>query len=68
MMNININCIQDVEFGGIDMSDYPKFCDAYIESATIWSMGEARPATEAEIEEMESDGCIFYELLSRYIH
>ena len=65
---IDVTKVTDVVIAGIDMSDYPKFCDAYIESATIWSMGEARPATEAEIEEMESDGCIFYELLSRYIH
>lgn len=61
---MNIKNITDVEFGGIDMSDYPKFCDAYIESAEI----NGRPATDAEIEDMTSDGNIFYELLHQYIH
>ena len=61
---MNVKNITNVEFGGIDMSDYPKFCDAYIEYAEI----DGRPATEAEIEEMESDGNVFYDLLTDYIH
>lgn len=61
---INLKNIDNVEFGGIDMSDYPKFCDAYIEYAEI----DGRPATEAELEDMNEDGRIFYELLINYIH
>ena len=61
---INVNNITDVEFAGVDMSDYPKFCDAYIESAEI----NGRPATEAEIEDMMEDGDIFYDLLTRWLH
>jgi len=61
---INIKQISNVEFGGIDMSDYPKFCDAYIESADI----NGRPATDAELELMMEDGNIFYNLLNDYIH
>lgn len=61
---MNVREITNVEFGGIDMSDYPKFCDAYIEYAEI----NGRPATEAELEDMMEDGNIFYALLNDYIH
>jgi len=61
---INVNAITNVEFADVDMSDYPKFCDAYIESAEY----NGRPATEAEIEEMMSDGEIFYDLLTGWLH
>ena len=61
---INLKNITDVEFAGIDMSDYPDFCDAYIEYAEI----DGRPATDAEIEDMTNDGNIFYGLLTNYIH
>ena len=61
---MNVREITNVIFGGVDMSDYPKFCDAYIESAEY----KGRPATEAEIEDMMEDGEIFYNLLSDYIH
>jgi len=60
----NVKNITNVEFGGIDMSDYPKFCDAYIEYAEI----DGRVATDAEIEDMMNDGNIFYDLLTDYIH
>ena len=61
---MNVKNITNVEFGGIDMSDYPKFCDAYIESADINGV----PATDAELEDMQNDGDIFYGLLTDYIH
>lgn len=61
---MNVKNITNVEFGGIDMSDYPKFCDAYIESAEI----DGRPATDAELDIMQNDGEIFYDLLTDYIH
>ena len=61
---MELSKIENVVFGGIDMSDYPKFCDAYIESADY----NGRPATEAELEVMQEDGEIFYNLLHDYIH
>ena len=61
---MNVKNITNVEFAGIDMSDYPKFCDAYIKYAEI----DGRPATDAEIEEMESDGNVFYDLLTQWLH
>ena len=61
---MKLSKIENVVFGGIDMSDYPKFCDAYIESADY----NGRPATESELEIMQEDGEIFYNLLHDYIH
>lgn len=60
---MNVREITNVIFQDIDMSDFPKFCDAYIEYAEI----NGRPATEAELEDMMEDGSIFYELLNNYI-
>jgi len=38
----------DIEIGGINMSDYPKFCDAYVRSA-IW----AHSGRELDVDELE---------------
>ena len=32
--------VTDVEVDGVDMKDYPDFCDAYIESAKFVSSGK----------------------------
>ena len=34
-MNIKFKEVTNIELGGVDMSDYPDFCDAYVESATF---------------------------------
>jgi hypothetical protein len=43
--------IDNIVFDGIDTSDYPDFCDAYITSADY----DGRPMTEAEIESLDED-------------
>jgi hypothetical protein len=58
------NSITEVEVGGIDMSDYPKFCDAYIESALI----DGVEATEAELEDLTEDSSFLYECIHNQIH
>jgi len=58
------NSITEVEVGGIDMSDYPKFCDAYIESALI----DGVEATEAELEDLTEDSLFLYECIHNQIH
>lgn len=58
-----IGDITNVEFEGIDYSDYPDFCDAYIISADL----DGVPMTEAQLEALnESD--LRYELLMDYIY
>ena len=61
---MKLDQIKNAIFGDIYMADYPKFCDAYIESAEI----DGRPATEAELESIQEDGMLFYTLLENYIH
>ena len=41
--------IEDVDVDGIDMGDYPDFCDAFICSA-YWKDGT--PLTEEEVDEL----------------
>lgn len=58
-----IGDITNVEFEGIDYSDYPDFCDAYIISADL----DGVPMTEEQLEALnESD--LRYELLMDYIY
>jgi hypothetical protein len=58
-----IGDITNVEFEGIDYSDSPDFCDAYIISADL----DGVPMTEAQLDALnESD--LRYELLMDYIY
>jgi hypothetical protein len=45
----------DLVVDGIDTTDYPDFCDAYIESASVLEDGEWREATDAELDELNED-------------
>lgn len=49
--------IDDIEVDGIDMKDYPDFCDAYIASASY----EGRDMTELELEQLNEDGGFVYD-------
>jgi len=44
----NINEIDDITMGGIDMKDYPDFCDAYIESCTYYG----KDMTEKQLDDL----------------
>ena len=50
--NIDVNELEDLEFDGINHSDYPDYCDAYISKASIREEGksESRDLTEEELE------------------
>lgn len=50
--------IKHVEVEGIDPSDYPDFCDAYIGYAEI----NGREATDEELEELSEDRDFVYEM------
>ena len=58
------NSITEVKVGGIDGSDYPKFCDAYIEFALI----DGVEASEAELEDLTEDSSFLYECIHNQIH
>ena len=49
--------IDNVEVEGIDLRDYPDFCDAYIVAFTI----DGREATDNELEELNQDSTYVHE-------
>ena len=51
-MKIDFNKVNVTEVDGIDMSDYPKFCDAYISEAEI----DGVEATEEQLDEINENG------------
>ena len=69
--NIDINELEDLEFDGINHSDYPDYCDAYISSASIREEGksESRDLTEEELEwVMDQHPDWFYNQLIDSLH
>jgi hypothetical protein len=40
---------------GIEMRDYPDFCDAYIDDASVLEDGKWRSATDAEIDQANDE-------------
>lgn len=56
--------LQNVFIGGLDMSDYPKFCDAYFEYAEDEN---GNPLTESELDDLADDHDI-YEYIADQIH
>ena len=61
--------IDDVVVEGIDYSDYPDFCDAYIESATIIEDdGEVRDATDKELDKLNDNRDFVYSKVLEFIH
>ena len=60
MKKLDYSKITDVEVDGIDYSDYPDFCDAYICGATY----DGREMTEEEIEDLDS-GFVYDEVIKQ---
>lgn len=52
--------LQNIEIEGIDTSDYPDFCDAYLVSAEY---EDGTPLTDFELDELSADGDFMYELI-----
>jgi len=48
---INLSEVNDIEFSGIDNSDYPDYSDAFVESANY----KGREMTQEEIDELMDD-------------
>jgi hypothetical protein len=53
----------DIEIAGIDTRDYPDFVDAFIESASVEENNTIREATEEEIDSLNEDSDLVYELV-----
>ena len=64
-MTLNGKPFEIENIDGIYMHDYPDFCDAYIEDASVLEGGEWRSATDAEIDQANDE---FYDVLNEIIH
>jgi len=61
--------IENIVIDGIDHSDAPDFCDAFITSASIRKFdGEWRKATDDEIDEIMQDTDLFCQKLEEAIY
>jgi hypothetical protein len=60
--------VSDFEVDGIDTRDYPDFCDAYIESASVLENDEWREATDDELDELNNDSDLVYEQVENYLY
>jgi hypothetical protein len=60
---IDYSKLGNVVIGGIDFEDYPKFCDAFIESADY----DGVPLTELELDELSQDGEFVHETLFKQL-
>lgn len=50
-MQLNLSQIENMEFEGVDFSDYPDFVDAYLVSADI----DGRELTEEEVDYLNDE-------------
>ena len=58
----------DFEVDGIDTADYPDFCDAYIENASVFHNGVWRDATEDELDELNEDSDLVYKCVENELY
>tara|TARA_R110001632_G_scaffold29145_1_gene77531 strand:+ start:272 stop:469 length:198 start_codon:yes stop_codon:yes gene_type:complete len=63
-MRLNYTKIEDVEVDGIDTSDYPDFCDAYIVAATY----KGRAMTDEELDTLNEDDSYVYDRVTDNIY
>jgi hypothetical protein len=60
---INLNLVDNVELDGIDTSDYPEFCDAFITYAEL----DGIEMTDEQLDELNDEsefvlGCVYNHL------
>lgn len=56
--------IENVEVDGIDTSDYPDFCDAFIASAYY----DGEPMTAKQLDELNEDSDFVYDCVLNQLH
>lgn len=69
-MKLDLSKVVDIECDGIDMADYPDFCDSCIKSASLdLGHGNFRDLTESELDDINENHREFvYEKVWNYIH
>jgi hypothetical protein len=61
---MNFDEIDNIEWDGIDHNDSPDYCDAYIVNADRNGI----PITEQELDELNEDRSLVYELLQKHLY
>ena len=56
--------ITDVDFDGVDHKDYPDYCDAHVVSAKY----NGEQMNEEQLDELNDDKDMVYELLMDYLY
>lgn len=56
-IKLDYSKIDDIQVDGVDTSDYPDFCDAYI----CYASYDGRDMTEDELEELNDDRDFVYD-------
>lgn len=60
---VDFNKITDVEIAGLDMADYPDFCDAYVEYCLI----DGEEATDEQLDTINDNADFVYEEIQNYL-
>lgn len=61
---IDLSKISNIEIDGIDTSDYPDFCDAYIVSADY----DGEPMNDEQLEELNHNADFVYEQVIKHLY
>ncbi len=61
---MNRKLIDNIEVDGIDPTDYPDFCDAYISSADY----NGKPMTDKQLDEINMDGEFIYDCVQKKLY
>ena len=62
-IGMDFNLIDDIEIDGIDHSDYPDYCDAYISNATY----DGKKMTEEQLDIVNGDSMFVHEEVMKHI-
>jgi hypothetical protein len=65
ILPLDVRTLIDVEIDGIDMSDYPEFCDAFVTSACF---PNGKPLTESQLDKVNEDYDFVYNKTVEYVH
>lgn len=60
--------VADISVDGIDTRDYPDFCDAFIDDASILENEEWRDATEDELDQLNEDSDLVYRAVENHLY
>ena len=64
MSNLNYKLIDNLVFDGIDHSDHPDYCDAYISEADY----DGEPMSDEMLDELNEDREFVHEKLWEYLY